>query len=255
MIRFASLGSGSSGNALLVEGGATCLMVDCGFGLRETARRLGRLGLDPSDLAGILVTHEHSDHVGGVFRFARRHTLPVWLTYGTLMASLDAAKDVDCRVIDSHAPLAIGNLEIFPYPVPHDAREPVQYLFSDGDLRLGLLTDAGEVTVHMREVLSGCDGLVLECNHDAEMLAKSNYPASLKRRIAGRYGHLENRVAAGLLAGIDTACLQHVIAAHLSEHNNLPELATKALAAVLGCSEDWVGVADQETGFAWRQLS
>lgn len=255
MIRFASLGSGSSGNALLVEGGATRLMVDCGFGLRETALRLGRLGIEPGDLAGILVTHEHSDHIGGVFRFARRHALPIWLSYGTLMASGDAAREADCRVIDSHVPLAIGDLEVFPYPVPHDAREPVQYVFSDGGLRLGLLTDAGEVTAHMREMLSGCDGLVLECNHDAEMLARSNYPASLKRRIAGRYGHLENKAAAALLAGIDTARLQHVVAAHLSERNNLPGLAKKALAAVLGCAEEWLGVADQESGFAWRQLN
>lgn len=254
MIRFASLGSGSSGNALLVEGGATRLMIDCGFGLRDTAGRLGRLGMEPADLAGILVTHEHADHIGGVFRFARRHGLPVWLTYGTLMACAAAAAGVDCRVIDSHAPLAIGDLEIFPYPVPHDAREPVQYAFSDGAFRLGVLTDAGEITPHMREVLSGCDGLVLECNHDAEMLARSNYPPSLKRRIAGRYGHLENRAAAGLLAAIDNSRLRHLVAAHLSERNNLPELAVQALAAVLGCAAEWVGVADQEAGFAWRQL-
>lgn len=254
MIRFASLGSGSSGNALLVEGGATRLMVDCGFGLRETARRLGRLGLEPGDLAGILVTHEHSDHVGGVFRFARRHGLPVWLTYGTLMAAGEAAKEADCRVIDSHQALTVGDLQVIPYPVPHDAREPVQFVFSDGALRLGLLTDAGEATAHMRQMLSGCEGLVLECNHDADMLARSNYPASLKRRIAGRYGHLENRAAAGLLDDIDTTRLQHVVAAHLSERNNLPGVAVKALATVLGCAEEWIGVADQENGFTWRQL-
>ena len=254
MIRFASLGSGSSGNALLVEGGATRLMVDCGFGLRETARRLGRLGLVPGDLAGILVTHEHADHLGGVFGFARRHGLPVWLTYGTLMAASDAAKETDCRVVDSHAALEIGDLQVFPYPVPHDAREPVQYVFSDGAFRLGLLTDAGEATPYTRQVLSGCDGLVLECNHDAEMLARSNYPPSLKRRIAGRYGHLENKVAAGLLADLETSRLQHVVAAHLSERNNLPALAVRALAAVLGCAEEWVAVADQENGFGWRQL-
>lgn len=255
MIRFASLGSGSSGNALLVESGATRLMVDCGFGLRETVRRLARLGVEPEALTGILVTHEHSDHIGGVFRLARRHGIPVWLTYGTLAASAAAAEAADCRVIDSHTPLLIGDFEVFPYPVPHDAREPVQYVFSDGALRLGLLTDAGEVTAHMREVLSACDGLVLECNHDAGMLAKSSYPASLKRRIASRYGHLENGAAAGLLAGVDTSGLQHVVAAHLSESNNLPELATRALAMALGCAEEWIGVADQEDGFAWRQLS
>lgn len=254
MIRFASLGSGSSGNALLVESANTRLLIDCGFGQRDTARRLGRLGLEPADLTGILVTHEHADHVGGVFGFARRHRLPVWLTYGTLVASSGDSAEADCRVIDSHAPFAIGDLEVFPYPVPHDAREPVQYLFSDGDLRLGVLTDAGEATPHMREMLSGCDALVLECNHDAEMLAKSAYPASLKRRIAGRYGHLENQAAAGLLATLDRSRLQHIVAAHLSERNNLPQLAVQALAAVLGCADEWIGVAGQECGFDWRQV-
>lgn len=255
MIRFASLGSGSSGNGLLVESGATRLMVDCGFGLREVTARLHRLGLEPAGLTGILVTHEHTDHMGGVFRLARRHRLPVWLTYGTLMAGAAAAEGAECRVIDSHEQLAIGDLEVFPYPVPHDAREPVQYVFSDGDLRLGLLTDAGEATTHIRAMLSGCDGLVLECNHDARMLANSNYPPSLKRRIAGRYGHLENQAAARLLADIDTSRLQHLVAAHLSERNNLPELAVRALAATMDCTEDWIAVADQNQGFAWRELS
>ncbi|MBS1190991.1 MAG: Beta-lactamase-like protein [Rhodocyclaceae bacterium] len=254
MIRFASLGSGSSGNALLVESGATRLLVDCGFSLRETAARLNRLGVTPGDLTGLLVTHEHSDHIGGVFRLARRYGLPVWLTYGTLMAAGAAADGADCRVIDSHDPLAVNDLEVLPYPVPHDAREPVQYVFSDGALRLGVLTDAGEATAHLRAMLSGCHGLVLECNHDARMLAESAYPPALKRRIAGRYGHLENQAAADLLASIDASRLQHLVAAHLSEHNNLPELAARVLAAAVNCEEGWVGVADQAAGFAWRQL-
>lgn len=255
MIRFASLGSGSAGNALLVESGATRLLLDCGFGLRETALRLGRLGVEPAGLTGLLVTHEHGDHVGGVFRFARRHRIPVWITYGTLMACAGAAAGADCRIIDSQAPFAVGDLEIFPYPVPHDAREPVQYVFSDGSRRLGVLTDAGQATVCIREMLSGCQGLVLECNHDAAMLAASNYPPSLKRRIAGPRGHLENGAAAALLGEIDTSRLQHLVAAHLSERNNLPALAVAALAGVLGCSGEWVGVANQEEGSGWRQLA
>lgn len=255
MIRFASLGSGSSGNALLVESGTTRLLIDCGFSLRETSIRLNRLGVEPAALTGVLVTHEHSDHIGGVFRLARRYNFPVWLTYGTYMASASASEGADCRIIDSHDPLAVGDLEVCPYPVPHDAREPVQYVLSDGDVRLGVLTDAGEATAHMRSMLSQCAGLVLECNHDAGMLANSSYPASLKRRIAGRYGHLENLAAAELLASLDNSHLQHLVAAHLSEHNNLPELAVKALATAMNCGEEWVGVADQEAGFAWRDLT
>lgn len=254
MIRFASLGSGSSGNGLLVESGSTSVLVDCGFPLRDTLARLARLGRHPSQLTGILVTHEHSDHVAGVFRLAREYRLPVWLTHGTLAACIDGTGGADCRVIDSHAGLAIGDLEVIPYPVPHDAREPVQYVFSDGAVRLGILTDAGAVTPHMIRMLSGCTGLVLECNHDAEMLARSRYPAFLKRRIAGRFGHLENRAAADLLAAIDCSRLKHLVAAHLSERNNLPELAVRALESVLDCEPGWIGVAEQENGFSWRQI-
>lgn len=256
MIRFASLGSGSAGNGLLVESGGTRLLVDCGFGLRDTEARLARLGLVPADLTGFLVTHEHADHVGGVYRFARRHGLPVWLTYGTLSATSGGVlPEVDCRVIDSHDALVIGDLEVFPFPVPHDAREPVQYVFSDGALRLGVLTDAGEVTSHMCQMLDGCDALLLECNHDRQMLANSCYPPSLKRRIGGRLGHLANDAAAGLLATIAVDRLQHVVAAHLSEQNNRPELAVAALADVLGCAPEWIGVADQAAGFDWRQIA
>jgi phosphoribosyl 1,2-cyclic phosphodiesterase len=254
VIGFASLGSGSAGNALLVESGATCLLVDCGFGQRETLRRLARLERQPEALAGILVTHEHGDHVGGVFPLARRYKLPVWLTYGTYAACEPAAAGADVRIIDSHESFAIGELEIRPYPVPHDAREPVQFVFSDGEKRLGLLTDAGEITRHIRDVLSGIDGLILECNHDAAMLASSTYPRSLQRRIGGRLGHLENGAAAGLLREIDASRLQHLVAAHLSEQNNHPSLAVRALAEGLGWAEESIGVACQEMGFAWRRL-
>lgn len=254
MIRFASLGSGSAGNALLVESGVTCLMLDCGFGLRDTVARLHSVGRNPEDLAGILVTHEHGDHLAGVFRLARKFSLPVWMTYGTWVASRDSGENVDLRIIDSHSLTNIGSLQVQAFPVPHDAREPVQYIFSDRQLRLGVLTDIGEITAHVREMLSGCDGLVLECNHDTQMLADSDYPASLKRRIAGRYGHLENSHAAALLGQIDCSRLQHLVAAHLSERNNLPELAVRALAAVLACDESWIGVATPDSGFSWREI-
>lgn len=255
MIRFASLGSGSAGNALLVESGLDCLMIDCGFGLRESVARLAFHGRSPADLSGIFVTHEHGDHIGGVFRLARKYALPVWLTHGTWAACGESDRNLDVRIIDSHRALSVGDFEIQPFPVPHDAREPVQYVFSAGGCRLGVLTDIGEVTPHVRTMLSACDGLVLECNHDAEMLARSNYPASLKRRIASRHGHLENSAAAGLLVGIDCSRLQHLVVAHLSERNNLPELAVTAVVEALGCAREWVGVATPERGFAWREIS
>ncbi|HTJ96754.1 MAG TPA: MBL fold metallo-hydrolase, partial [Rhodocyclaceae bacterium] len=133
--------------------------------------------------------------------------------------------------------------------------EPVQFVFSDGQHRLGVLTDLGFSTPHVIDSLTGCEALVLECNHDADMLANGNYPASLKQRIGGRFGHLDNAAAAALLGQLDTSQLQHLIAAHLSEHNNTPLLAQQALADVLGCAADWIGVADQEAGFDWRTLA
>lgn len=255
MIRFASLGSGSSGNALLVESGATRLLLDCGFGLREAVGRLGRLGVHPEQLSAILVTHEHDDHVRGVFRLARKYRLPVCLSAGTLKAcGDDEAEGIDCRCIDCHAPLQLGEIEAFPFPVPHDAREPVQFVFSDGNARLGVLTDAGEITPHAVSMLSGCAALVLECNHDAELLAASKYPGWLKRRIAGRFGHLENGAAAELLRRMDCSRLRHLVAAHLSEQNNRPALAVQALAKALGCDPEWIGVACPEQGFGFRQI-
>jgi len=253
MIRFASLGSGSEGNALLVESGQSRLLLDCGFSVAETVRRLERLGVAPDSLDAILVTHEHDDHVGGVTRFARRFPTPVYLSYGTYAAA--ARGDFsDVVVIDSHTPFAVGDLEVLPYPVPHDAREPTQFVFGDGAVRLGVLTDAGASTPHIESMLSGLDALVLECNHDLEMLRNSAYPERLKDRISGRLGHLDNSQAAGILAGIDRSALQHVVAAHLSQKNNRPELAVAALAGAMGCEAEWIGVASQADGFGWRSI-
>ena len=255
-MRFASLGSGSGGNALVVEAGETRLLLDCGFGLQETGRRLARLGLEAGMLAGILVTHEHSDHADGAFKFARRHGLPLWLTHGTLnaLSSRLAVPDV-VHVIDSHAILSIGDLEVEPYPVPHDAREPVQYVFGDGSRRLGVLTDVGCLTPHIVATLENCDALVVECNHDPEMLRTGPYPYPLKQRVAGKFGHLSNEEAASLVGKVCHAKLQHVVAAHISQHNNTPGLAVKALSGALGCGEEWIGVADQDVGLDWRQVA
>lgn len=251
-MRFASLGSGSRGNALIVETGATRILVDCGFGPRQLETRLGRLGLAPTQLDAILVTHEHSDHLAGVQACAQRYQLGVYLTHGTHAAM--ASIGLSATVIDSHAAFSIRDLEVMPFPVPHDAREPAQFVLADGKRRLGVLTDAGCITNHMVDMLSGCDALVLECNHDPSMLAAGRYPAHLKRRIAGRLGHLDNASAAALLERLDRRRLQHVVAAHLSQENNTPALARTALATVLNCQSDWISVADQATGFGWREI-
>ncbi|MDN5753099.1 MAG: MBL fold metallo-hydrolase [Nitrosospira sp.] len=254
-MRFACLGSGSQGNGLVVEVADTRLLLDCGFTLKETIARLSRLGLDPGMIDGIVVTHEHDDHIGGVARFARKFDIPVWLTHGTMReVKKTFAFLPPINIIDSHQRFSIGDIEIEPYPVPHDAREPVQFVFGDGVFRLGVLTDTGCSTPHIEAVLSHCHALVLECNHDAQMLANSDYPRSLKQRVGGRFGHLENGASARLLSSLDCSRLQHVIAAHLSQKNNTPLLAQTMLSSALNCEPDWIGVAGQGDGFGWRQL-
>ncbi|GAB1231630.1 MBL fold metallo-hydrolase [Ferrigenium sp. UT5] len=254
-MRFALLGSGSEGNALLVQAGRTTLMLDCGFSVNETESRLARLGLQAEQLNGILVTHEHSDHIGGVARLARKFKLPVWMTHGSLLMQRAAFADIAVTELNPHHRIVIGDIEVQPFLVPHDAREPVQYGFSDGARRLGVLTDTGHVTPHIEASLAGCHALVLECNHDEAMLRNGRYPASLKQRVGGRFGHLNNEQAADFLARLDTGCLQHIVAAHLSAHNNTPELAVRALSATLSCAAEEIAVATQETGLDWRVIA
>jgi len=254
-MRFASLGSGSEGNALLAAAGQSLVLMDCGFGLQDTIVRLARMGVDPGQLSGIVVTHEHGDHIGGVARLARKFNLPVWLTHGTLRSLPKAFSEIALlHEIDPHQPFSIGDIEIIPYPVPHDAAEPVQFVFSDGARRLAVLTDTGCGTAHIEQMLSGCHALVLECNHDSDMLMNGDYPLSLKQRVGGRLGHLNNHEAAGILSRLDVSNLQHLVAAHLSRKNNTPELAVQALCGALDCERSWVGVASQQEGFAWREI-
>lgn len=250
-MRFAILGSGSRGNALVVESGQNRLLVDVGFGPTEMARRLARLGLAPDAIHHALITHEHSDHMGGALACARRFGWRLFLTHGSLAGFGEARLHDHVSVIDSRQTFALDDISIQPFPVPHDAREPVHFVFSDGMSRLGMLTDAGHVTPHMVASLQGCHALVLECNHDTELLMQSNYPPALKRRISGAWGHLDNATSAALLRQLLHPELRQVVAAHLSEQNNYPQLACAALAEVLGCSTTILGVASQDQGFGW----
>jgi phosphoribosyl 1,2-cyclic phosphodiesterase len=257
-MRFCSLGSGSEGNALVVEvnGGPSTsrVMMDCGFGLAETEARLARVGLAADDLDAIVVTHEHSDHIGGVARMARKHRIPVWLTHGTArVLSERAIPAALLNYIDPHQRFSVGGVEVTPYTVPHDAYEPVQFVFSDGASRVGVLTDVGSTTAHIEESLAACEALVLEANHDLSMLQDGPYPPSLKKRVSGKFGHLDNDTAAALLGRLKHSGLRHVVAAHLSRQNNTPDLARTAFAAVMGCAVSEIGLACQDKGFNWLE--
>jgi len=258
VLRFCCLGSGSEGNALVVEvvDGLlpTRVLVDDGFNLRQLERRLARVGLSLEDIDAVVVTHEHSDHAGGVAALARRRRIPVFATQGTARATGLADAGIDWRPLRDGDAAAIGGVQVLPYAVPHDAVEPVQFVFSDGAARLGLLTDIGTPTDPVAEVLDGLDALLLECNHDLEMLRTGPYPYFLKARVGGDQGHLSNKQAASLLARLDRSGLKVVVAAHLSRTNNSPALARAALAAVLDCRGDEVAVADQDAGLPWHSL-
>jgi phosphoribosyl 1,2-cyclic phosphodiesterase len=254
-MRFASLGSGSAGNCLVVEQANTRLLLDCGFSPSEVLKRLQKLDLMPEQISGILVTHEHDDHAKGAFKFAAKYNVPVWLSHGSLKMCeryMPNSTEITLNIIDSHMQFSIEDIQINPYPVPHDAREPTQFTFTDGNHKLGVLTDAGASTPHIEQILSGCDALVLECNHDLHMLENGPYAWTLKKRVGSKLGHLDNQSAAALLAKLDNSKLKHIIAAHLSAKNNTADLAQAALSSVLSCSKNWIGIAQQADGFAWR---
>jgi phosphoribosyl 1,2-cyclic phosphodiesterase len=258
-VRFASLGSGSEGNALLIDSGGhtqTRLLLDCGFGIREMERRLARLDCPPESLSGILVTHEHSDHIGSAYALAVKYRVPVWLSHGTWAATahMRHASSAQVNFCVAGQRLGIGAIEVSPYTVPHDAREPLQFVLGDGAVRLGVLTDAGMETPALSANLANVQALVLECNHDRALLAESKYPPSLKARIGGDFGHLANDIAARILARVRHPGLSTVVAAHLSQQNNTPELAATALANALNAGSEDIAIADQQAGLDWRRV-
>lgn len=252
-MRFASLGSGSRGNALVVQHQCTTVLIDCGFSIKEVKRRLWNLHLDIDSLNAIVVTHEHTDHVSGVGVLARKYQLPVYATPGTCRAA-SWGEILDMHEMSPDQSLAIGDLEFSPFTVPHDAKQPCQFVITQGDHRLGVLTDTGSITPHIISQLTLCDAMVLECNHDVQMLQDSGYPQHLKQRIGGYLGHLSNQQAADLIRCLDTSRLKHMVAAHLSEKNNTCELARREISNALDCSPQWIGAIDQYDGLQWRDL-
>lgn len=230
VFRLAVLGSGSSGNALVLEAGPKRLMIDAGFSCREIERRLGLLGIDARGFKGLLLTHEHGDHVRGAPRFARRNRVPIYATAGTLEGLNADLEGIETRVIQAGEELRIGGFTVDPIAVPHDAREPVGFVVEDaGGRRVGVVADLGTGSRMAWGRLRDLDAVVIETNHDLDMLHSGPYPWHLKRRIAGSNGHLSNRQAAEGLGELLSDRLQWVVLYHLSRTNNLPELAAASV--------------------------
>lgn len=259
-MRFCSLGSGSGGNSTLVEASqgitSTRLLVDAGFSVRELVRRLARAGCAPEDVDAVFITHEHGDHIGCALAFATRFRLPLIMSRGTWRAVGNADFDPTLlRIARDGEVMAMGDMALSPFSVPHDANEPLQLVLDDGALRLGIVTDLGSAPAGVAQALAGCRALLLEFNHDEGMLRSGPYHPALKKRILGSHGHLSNAAAADLLSRCLHAGLQTVAAAHLSEHNNTPELARAAMAAALGEAESDIRVAHPTLGLDWLALN
>ncbi|KQR49994.1 MBL fold metallo-hydrolase [Acidovorax sp. Leaf160] len=260
MLRFRNLASGSTGNATLIEGGSDGLggggprrrlLMDCGLGIRILEGKLAAAGITPAQLDAVFITHEHSDHIGCVQKLVLRHRVPVWMSQGTHEAL--GAPDFDglLRIARDGEAIDLGAFEARPFTVPHDAREPLHLRCSDGATHVGLLTDLGHASEHVLEQLRDCHALLLESNHDPDMLQASAYPAFLKRRISGRFGHLPNQVSADILRTVRHTGLRRVVAAHLSAQNNHPDLARAALADALGWPLEAIDVAHPREGTGW----
>jgi phosphoribosyl 1,2-cyclic phosphodiesterase len=254
-VRLRNLGSGSTGNATVLAAGSATVLVDCGLGIRKLEAALFQAGLAPERLSAVFITHEHADHIGCAFQFASKHALRLIMSAGT------------ARATNAHATLAgtaarlelaadgqnidLGDFALQPFTVPHDAQEPLQLTAKSATAKFGIATDLGHASDHVIDMLQGCDVLMLEANHDPDLLAASSYPPFLKRRVAGDWGHLSNAQAAGLLSQLANPKLRCVLAAHLSQQNNRVELARASLAAVWACDESQLIMADAQGSAAW----
>lgn len=235
-LKFFTLASGSSGNATFVGTKNTKLLVDAGISGKEVERKLGQNGILAEDLAGILVTHEHRDHIKGVGVLSRRYDLPIYATQGTwegMEEEIGEIAEHNKRYLELGQGEEIGEIKVEVLATSHDAREPAAFSFYHGESSVGLATDTGKITRDLRKHITGCEGVILEANHDPTMLRKGPYPQHLKKRIASVRGHLSNQMSGDALAEFITGKTQQVILAHLSAENNIPRLALQTVREVL----------------------
>ncbi len=227
------LASGSRGNSSHVSAHGRSLIIDAGLSARETLRRMELVSADPETVEGIVITHEHSDHVKGARALARRLKIPVYATQGTFR-KVGLSDDITTFVIEPGKEVSIGSFKIIPFTIPHDAEDPVGLLIDAHGASIGIATDLGFCTQLVRKRLANCSALVVEFNHDDKMLMEGPYPWFLKQRVRGRMGHLSNDSSGDMLKDLIHSNLQHVVLAHLSEVNNLPELAEGSASEALG---------------------
>jgi len=255
-MRFSVLGSGSRGNAVYIEAGKSSVLIDAGFSGKELQKRMEAVGRDLADVKAICITHEHNDHISGAGVISRRYEIPVIINSGTLeAASSKMGKLFGTTIFSSGDVTYVGDLEIRSFCISHDTADPVGYVVSDGNKRLGYLTDTGKVSHLMARRLLSCQGIILEFNHDLEMLKYGPYPLPLQQRVRSSRGHLSNEDAADFLTDLMEGEIQEVVLAHLSEKNNTVELARQAAQKRLA---QWpavnLHVARQDTAMPLLQL-
>jgi len=251
------LASGSRGNCAIVASAHTRILVDAGISCRETFRRMKTVGQDPHSLSAILITHEHSDHICGLARLARKLHTPVFMTGATHQGWARAVRDEQGEKpqlekferFESGHRFQVGDIEVKPFTIPHDAADPVGFTFRAEGIKVGFVTDLGYVPASVRDHLRGCDVLVMESNHDLEMLRVGPYPWAVKQRVMSRVGHLSNVALADYFINDYDNSATFVVLAHLSEQNNHPEIARreaeKALATRGGLFHNRVLLAPQ----------
>jgi phosphoribosyl 1,2-cyclic phosphodiesterase len=252
-LRFSSLGSGSTGNACLVQTKQALVMLDCGFSCKETVFRLQRMGVDPESVDAIVVTHEHNDHFSGVGTFSRKFKVPIWMNYGTYRSKSIGKLD-QLTIFDSNKAFNINDLHLQPFPVPHDSREAVQFIFSYNNKKLAIVTDLGHISAHVKAILTDLNALVIEANHDYDMLWAGAYSQSLKYRVSGNYGHLNNHQAAEFVKSLDYNSLQHLVVAHLSSKNNSPDKTKMTFEHILNKLPKQFEIANQDQGYGWKEI-
>lgn len=231
---FLSLISGSSGNASLIKNENTTILVDCGLSAKRLCELLKNIDVDPTDINALLITHEHSDHITGAGVMSRRFDIPVYATEKTHLAmNIGPIKDYNIKTINPDTPFEIGKFRIKPFCISHDAADPVGFSFDDGKEKYSIVTDTGIITNSILDSVSGSDYIMLESNHDVDMLMYGEYPFNLKKRIASDIGHMSNNYAAQAAIKLLENNTKNIMLSHLSNNNNTPEIAYKTVEGAL----------------------